>query len=487
MPLKLFASMGLTICALCYHTFIFIVYLSKKKFKAFDSSIYLFMYILTFVILVDECLYIYAMYAELDAHVPFISVETLCYIYIYLCIIWFDGLIIYILSKIKTSKSFEQYKKERLLSIVVLTAVSMILFIVTGFLKIDYPVGNSHLYVFAGPAVSVLYIIGIITLIIISIGLYTRKNYIEDYQKYPIYFCVIILITVNAMQYVLDYDWNSLSFLLSFVMITLYFTIESQDNKLIHELEQKSEEAEIAYNTKTKFLSNMSHEIKTPLNTIMNISQALLTDETMINKDTTKEETLIREASEELYENIDTILEISKAESNKLNKEENNYNMNELVFQIEQKINDKLKDDKKSFKIELNSNAAKDYFGDYQMISKMLSYIIEEFLMNMEFGITSLQINEKSLSNIDKEISFDIISPSNKMSEDVFQAKFNTFKDNNPAKKKDIKTISLKLILARELLDLLNGNYQVIEDENGLHCSITVMQQIAQNNTENAN
>ena len=70
MAMKLFASMGLTICAIVFLTLIFIVYLTKKKFKAFDSGVFLFMFILTFLILIDECLYIYAMYAELDAHIP---------------------------------------------------------------------------------------------------------------------------------------------------------------------------------------------------------------------------------------------------------------------------------------------------------------------------------------------------------------------------------------------------------------------------------
>ena len=74
MPIRLFASMGLTICALCFHTFIFIVYQSKKKFRAFDSSIFLFMYMLTFLILINELIYIYAMYIELETNKAFLSV-----------------------------------------------------------------------------------------------------------------------------------------------------------------------------------------------------------------------------------------------------------------------------------------------------------------------------------------------------------------------------------------------------------------------------
>ena len=68
MPNKLFASMGLTICALIYLLLVLMMYLSKKKFKTFENNVFLFMFFLTFALLIGPfCLqnhYAICMYWE---------------------------------------------------------------------------------------------------------------------------------------------------------------------------------------------------------------------------------------------------------------------------------------------------------------------------------------------------------------------------------------------------------------------------------------
>ena len=58
------------------------------------------MFILTFVILINEIIYVYAMYCELDKNNILIPVKPACYSYIFFSIMWFACLIIYIWSKI---------------------------------------------------------------------------------------------------------------------------------------------------------------------------------------------------------------------------------------------------------------------------------------------------------------------------------------------------------------------------------------------------
>ena len=87
MPNKLFASMGLSICALVFTILIFIMFLVKKKFSSVGSRIYISLFILTIALLFDEMLYIYAMYAELDGGFTFMNTTTLCYINILGCLL----------------------------------------------------------------------------------------------------------------------------------------------------------------------------------------------------------------------------------------------------------------------------------------------------------------------------------------------------------------------------------------------------------------
>lgn len=481
MAMKLFASMGLTICAIVFLTLIFIVYLSKKKFKAFDSGVFLFMFIMTYLILADECLYIYAMYAELDAHISFIPVNTLCYAYIYLCIIWFIGMIVYIFSKIKSDKALEVLKKTKTIRTILLLGTAVILFVTAGLLPIEYPAGNSHLYVFAGPAVYVLYIIAIISLLIVTGGAILRRKNIPDYQKYPIYFCLAMLITINILQLLLNYDWNSLSFLFSFVIITLYFTLESQDYRLIHELEQKSKEAELADEAKTQFLSNMSHEIRTPLNTILNISHVLMYEDQITEDQIQKEGKMIYNASEELHEIINNILDISSVESEKLLVENSEYHMNDLIYIVDNSIKNKVNADKINYKIDVNPEVIKQYNGDLNKISKMLIYVANSIMDSMDYGILSIQINGNTISTNEETIQFDINSTTSKINNEEFQSLFNNFKTISTQTPQKENRINLELIVAREFLDLLQGSFESVDTTEGIHYIFTIKQAIINN------
>ena len=96
MPTKVFAIMGLSLCGLIFISLVFIMYLSKKKFRGFENNVFLFMLILTFLLHIDEFLYIYAMYNELDGPNNFINTNVFCYIFLLGGIIWFCFLILYI-------------------------------------------------------------------------------------------------------------------------------------------------------------------------------------------------------------------------------------------------------------------------------------------------------------------------------------------------------------------------------------------------------
>lgn len=59
-------------------------------------------------------------------------------------------------------------------------------------------------------------------------------------------------------------------------MFFLYFNIENPDLKIIKELETVKDDIERSNRAKSDFLSNMSHEIRSPMNAIVGFSETLL-------------------------------------------------------------------------------------------------------------------------------------------------------------------------------------------------------------------
>jgi len=88
---------------------------------------------------------------------------------------------------------------------------------------------------------------------------------------------------------------------------------------LYAELDEKADHLRRADEVKTRFLSNMSHEFRTPLNSILALSRILL-DRT--DGDLTQEQevqvTYIRKSAESLFELVSDLLDIAKVEAGKI-------------------------------------------------------------------------------------------------------------------------------------------------------------------------
>ena len=88
---------------------------------------------------------------------------------------------------------------------------------------------------------------------------------------------------------------------------------------LYAELDEKAEHLRRADEMKSRFLSNMSHEFRTPLNSIRALSRLLLDRvDGPINDEQEKQLTFIRKAAEDLTQLVDDLLDLAKIEAGKI-------------------------------------------------------------------------------------------------------------------------------------------------------------------------
>lgn len=101
-------------------------------------------------------------------------------------------------------------------------------------------------------------------------------------------------------------------------------------NELLHE-QKRAQEAD---RLKTAFLANMSHEIRTPMNAILGFS-SLLNDDTECDENKRKYIDLVQKNGESLLKLINDIIDISKIESDQLNIIKEEFELSELLKEIE--------------------------------------------------------------------------------------------------------------------------------------------------------
>ena len=172
------------------------------------------------------------------------------------------------------------------------------------------------------------YYVGLILLLLYGV-IFFKINY-----KNTILISVLLLVSYESLNiYHYKLSANLINFLkdtifiLSLTVLTpfiSYFFERTSRNNFIYQKELKE-----ATKVKGEFLANMSHEIRTPMNGIMGIIDLLL--KTNFDKKQRYYMMLLKDNSNTLLAIINDILDFSKMEAGKLDIEDIDFNLKELI------------------------------------------------------------------------------------------------------------------------------------------------------------
>lgn len=461
MKYTLFPSIGFSICALVFLSLVGIMYLSKKKYKNLENNIFAFMLLFTIVLLILEIVCVYTM--SIRSEIPKLN-EVLCRGYILGTIIWTTSFIAYTWSLGSRNKKVKNKRKRNVILSILLFVIISILFGISCFSPITYSGGSGELYVIGGDAVSVVYVVGFAMVTALLFFLLKNNLKLPWAQRAPIYFVVVFFAVVTAFQVLSGYDFNDLTYIFAFCVTALYFTIESQDNKLISELEKSKEEAIEADKAKTEFLSNMSHEIRTPLNTIMGFSESLLGEDKLTEEVVKRDTKSIHDASVNLLDLVNNILDVSRIESGKEVLEEKEYVLENLIFDINSVISSKISKDDLKFEININKNIPSKYYGDSSKIYKIIICVLQNAIKYTNYGSITLKVDGDKSDDEMFKFDFSVLNTGHAMKMEDFEKDFNDFVKLGNSTQNNIDSVTLGLIIAKRLVNMLGGEIKFINE-----------------------
>ena len=290
-----------------------------------------------------------------------------------------------------------------------------------------------------------------------------NRERIKNIHLGPIVIVLISYIIVILRQLAYNTEINEISFFGTLLVAVIYFTIESQDFKLVDEYKKSKEEAEDK--AKTAFLVNMSHEIRTPLNAIIGFAQIINEEDNFNEENFKKDLKNITDASESLSSLINNIVDISNIESEGTIIQEKDYTLESLIFEINSFIPSKIVNDELRFTIDINQNMPREYNGDAYKIYKMLSYILLNAIDNTSYGEVKLEINGQKLDDNYYEHQYIISNTGHSMSYESFEKDFEAFINLQKNGDGYLNSIKLGLIIAKELIKSLNGTIEFINEK----------------------
>ena len=472
---RMYESVAFAVCGFIFLSLILITYLSKKKVWNIQTKVFTILLLSGIGLTLSELLYVYGL-SVIDKN-PLLT-EITCRIYTMGILVLVNTFIYYMLTLYNKGKNEQETKKYNRKMLLLLLIISTIVAGISLWLPLEYRSTKTGFYNFGGLGTIIVYANGFLLAAVAIIVMAIKKMLISSKRQKITYFTLeVIAVVLLSPQLFFDYDLNVVSFLAAFMIATLYFTMENQDNKLVQELQNSKEEALLADKAKTEFLINMSHEIRTPMSTILGYSEILLNEEPLTEEVAKRDVGNIYNASNILLQSINTILDISEIENtNEIIKNEK-YNIKNLIFEIEAEAISKVNNNTEYHTVTSN-NIPENLVGDFKKLEKALSYILEYFINSTPSGKITLSVNSK-ITDADRcQLFFTINSNNSTLSSNKFDIEFNDFVSENDTEKSRIATSDLKIIIAKKYISLLKGKIDFTNENNNCNCTILIPQDL---------
>lgn len=213
---------------------------------------------------------------------------------------------------------------------------------------------------------------------------------------------------------------------------------------------------------KSDFLSSMSHDIRTPMNGIIGmtaIATAHLDDRERV-EDCLKK---ISEASSHLLSLINEVLDMNKIESGKVELNEENFNLSELVNTLLAMTKAQLESHRHTLKVDIADVVHENVIGDSHRIQQVFVNLMSNAIKyTPDGGTISLTVAERP-TNAHGVACYEFVFEDNGigMTEEFQKHLFEPFTRANDKKTAAIQGTGLGMTISQSLVRMMGGDIQV--------------------------
>lgn len=228
-------------------------------------------------------------------------------------------------------------------------------------------------------------------------------------------------------------------------------------------LYQAKEAAEAANISKSTFLANMSHELRTPLNAILGFSR-LVKDSSNLPAEHRENLDIITTSGEHLLSLISEILDMTKIESGRTSLDETNFDIYQLLDDVESMFRLQADDKGLALHIECHSEVPQFICTDMIKLRQVLINLLSNAIKFTQVGEISLKIkaaeSEIKANGSHTQLIFEVEDTGSGINEDEQNSIFDAFVQTQTGKK-SLEGTGLGLAISKKYTKLMGGDMTV--------------------------
>lgn len=221
-----------------------------------------------------------------------------------------------------------------------------------------------------------------------------------------------------------------------------------------HEIERKAGAA------KSRFLANMSNEIRTPMNSIIGLSELALKDD--MDEDIRNELMVIKQSAYDLLEIIDDVLMYAKLDSGKMNLLNVDFRFDDMLKNVIDTISTNISSKSLKARISIDHTIPKVVNGDDIRIKQVIMRLIFISLSLTENGRLMFSVKgDRDEDNRNIHFTITVSDTGCGLSEVDIDAIKGAYDIYDSRQNSNLKGVALKFNICDELLSVLGGSLKI--------------------------
>lgn len=243
------------------------------------------------------------------------------------------------------------------------------------------------------------------------------------------------------------------------VYIRDFAGILSEMAKKSAEVQKVNAAAVKAAQHRSDFLANVSHEMRTPLNAILGMTEMALHKD--MSQDAKEYVHQIRSSGKHLLTIINDILDYSKVDSGEMPIVEVKYEPLSLINDVSSIVNSQIGSKDIEFTIDLSTNMPRTLVGDNIRVQQILINLLNNAVKFTQHGHIGLKLETVPAEGDTVLLKAAVSDTGCGIKQENIDKLFKMFRQVDSKRNRNVEGTGLGLAISRKLLDKMNGNISV--------------------------